>query len=311
MALGLNCALGATEMRPFIEQVAKDTPSYVLCYPNAGLPNAMGQYDETPEQMAATLSEWARDGLVNIVGGCCGTSPDYIKAIANAMKEIEPRPLPATDSIHPRHLLLSGLEPYRIGSETLFVNIGERCNVSGSRKFANLIKNGQFEEALQIARLQVENGAQVIDVNMDEAMLDGVASMTRFINFIQAEPDIAKVPLCIDSSKFQVIEAGLKCSQGKCIVNSLSLKEGEEDFIEKAKLVHRYGAATVVMAFDEEGQATSVERRLAICKRANQLLISKANFKPDDSKKRPNLVFTHFAFHFFFFSLQLSLIQMF
>nr|BAG61745.1 unnamed protein product [Homo sapiens] len=252
LCIGLNCALGAAEMRPFIEIIGKCTTAYVLCYPNAGLPNTFGDYDETPSMMAKHLKDFAMDGLVNIVGGCCGSTPDHIREIAEAVKNCKPRVPPAT--AFEGHMLLSGLEPFRIGPYTNFVNIGERCNVAGSRKFAKLIMAGNYEEALCVAKVQVEMGAQVLDVNMDDGMLDGPSAMTRFCNLIASEPDIAKVPLCIDSSNFAVIEAGLKCCQGKCIVNSISLKEGEDDFLEKARKIKKYGAAMVVMAFDEEGQ---------------------------------------------------------
>uniref|UniRef100_A0AC11D2A9 5-methyltetrahydrofolate-homocysteine methyltransferase n=1 Tax=Ovis aries TaxID=9940 RepID=A0AC11D2A9_SHEEP len=254
LCIGLNCALGAAEMRPFIETIGKCTTAYVLCYPNAGLPNTFGDYDETPQMMAMHVKDFAVDGLVNIVGGCCGTTPDHIREIAEAVKNCKPRVPPA--SVFEGHMLLSGLEPFRIGPYTNFVNIGERCNVAGSRRFAKLIMAGNYEEALSVAKMQVEMGAQVLDINMDDGMLDGPSAMTRFCNFIASEPDIAKVPLCIDSSNFAVIEAGLKCCQGKCIVNSISLKEGEDDFLEKARKIKKFGAAVVVMAFDEEGQET-------------------------------------------------------
>uniref|UniRef100_A0ABI7XGW0 Methionine synthase n=1 Tax=Felis catus TaxID=9685 RepID=A0ABI7XGW0_FELCA len=254
LCIGLNCALGAAEMRPFIETIGKCTTAYVLCYPNAGLPNTFGDYDETPHMMAMQLKGFAVDGLVNIVGGCCGTTPDHIREIAEAVKNCKPRVPPAT--VFEQHMLLSGLEPFRIGPYTNFVNIGERCNVAGSRRFAKLIMAGNYEEALSVAKVQVEMGAQVLDINMDDGMLDGTSAMARFCNFIASEPDIAKVPLCIDSSNFAVIEAGLKCCQGKCIVNSISLKEGEGDFLEKARKIKKFGAAVVVMAFDEEGQET-------------------------------------------------------
>uniref|UniRef100_A0AAQ6IKH9 Methionine synthase n=1 Tax=Anabas testudineus TaxID=64144 RepID=A0AAQ6IKH9_ANATE len=252
LCIGLNCALGATEMRPFIETIGQSTTAFIICYPNAGLPNTFGGYDETPEVTASNLKEFAMDGLVNIVGGCCGTTPGHIRAISEAVRHCKPRAPVA--NIYQDCLLLSGLEPFRIGPHTNFVNIGERCNVAGSLKFARLIKTGNYEEALSIAKMQVEMGAQVLDINMDEGMLEGATAMTRFCNLIASEPDIARVPLCIDSSNFSVIEAGLKCCQGKCIVNSISLKEGEEEFLLRAATVKRYGAAVVVMAFDEEGQ---------------------------------------------------------
>uniref|UniRef100_A0AAQ6IVB3 Methionine synthase n=1 Tax=Anabas testudineus TaxID=64144 RepID=A0AAQ6IVB3_ANATE len=254
LCIGLNCALGATEMRPFIETIGQSTTAFIICYPNAGLPNTFGGYDETPEVTASNLKEFAMDGLVNIVGGCCGTTPGHIRAISEAVRHCKPRAPVA--NIYQDCLLLSGLEPFRIGPHTNFVNIGERCNVAGSLKFARLIKTGNYEEALSIAKMQVEMGAQVLDINMDEGMLEGATAMTRFCNLIASEPDIARVPLCIDSSNFSVIEAGLKCCQGKCIVNSISLKEGEEEFLLRAATVKRYGAAVVVMAFDEEGQET-------------------------------------------------------
>merc|ERR1712223_1149867 len=288
LCVGLNCALGALEMRPFIEAIGNATDAYVICYPNAGLPNTFGGYDETPETTASHLKEFAEAGLVNIVGGCCGTTPAHIKAVAEAVKPIFPRkPKPVVDI---NEMLLSGLEPMKIGSMTNFVNIGERCNVAGSKKFCRLIKTGNFEEALSIAKLQVENGAQVLDINMDEGLLDGVAAMTKFCNLIASEPDIAKVPLCIDSSDFAVIEAGLKCCQGKCIVNSISLKEGVEDFIHKAKTIKRYGGAVVVMAFDETGQATSDERKVEICTRSYNILVNVVGFNCNDIIFDPNIL---------------------
>ncbi|XP_038159870.1 methionine synthase [Cyprinodon tularosa] len=288
LCIGLNCALGATEMRPFIEAIGKSTTAFVICYPNAGLPNTFGGYDETPQVTASSLKEFAADGLVNIVGGCCGTTPAHIRAISEAVKACKPR-VPPADAFKD-HLLLSGLEPFRIGPYTNFVNIGERCNVAGSRRFAKLIMAGQYEEALSIAKAQVEMGAQVLDINMDEGMLDGPTAMARFCNFIASEPDVARVPLCIDSSNFSVIEAGLKCCQGKCIVNSISLKEGEQDFLLRAAAVRRYGAAVVVMAFDEEGQATGTERKVEICTRAYELLVSKVGFDPNDIIFDPNIL---------------------
>ncbi|XP_066282787.1 methionine synthase-like [Branchiostoma lanceolatum] len=288
MCLGLNCALGATEMRPFIEAIGKNTTSYVLCYPNAGLPNALGGYDETPEIMAEHLRVFAKDGLLNLVGGCCGTTPAHIKAIADAVRPFRPRKFPSI--LHEGHMLLSGLEPMYVGPHTLFVNIGERCNVAGSRAFSKMIQRGDYEKALSVAKLQVEMGAQVLDINMDEGMLDGKAAMARFLNLIATEPEICKVPLCIDSSNFAVIEAGLKCSQGKCIVNSISLKEGEDDFLTKARTVKRYGAAVVIMAFDETGQATDVEHKVKICTRSYNLLVEKVGFNPCDIIFDPNIL---------------------
>ncbi|XP_011791138.1 PREDICTED: methionine synthase isoform X3 [Colobus angolensis palliatus] len=288
LCIGLNCALGAAEMRPFIEIIGKCTTAYVLCYPNAGLPNTFGDYDETPSMMAKHLKDFAMDGLINIVGGCCGSTPDHIREIAEAVKNCKPRVPPAT--VFEGHMLLSGLEPFRIGQYTNFVNIGERCNVAGSRKFAKLIMAGNYEEALGVARVQVEMGAQVLDINMDDGMLDGPSAMTRFCNLIASEPDIAKVPLCIDSSNFAVIEAGLKCCQGKCIVNSVSLKEGEDDFLEKARKIKTFGAAMVVMAFDEEGQATETDTKIRVCTRAYHLLVKKLGFNPNDIIFDPNIL---------------------
>ncbi|XP_041467932.1 methionine synthase-like [Lytechinus variegatus] len=288
MCLGLNCALGANEMRPFIEAISLATPSYVICYPNAGLPNTFGGYDETPEMTADQLGSFARDGLVNIVGGCCGTTPAHIKAIADAVRIYKPR-IPPTD-VHPNSLMLSGLEPMIVSKHTLFVNIGERCNVAGSKRFAKLIKQSKYDEALNVAKEQVAAGAQVLDINMDEGMLDGVQAMTKFVNLIASEPDICKVPLCIDSSKFHVIEAGLKCNQGKCIVNSISLKEGEQDFLEKARIIKKHGAAVVVMAFDETGQATEIDRKVEICTRSFNLLVQEVGFDPNDIIFDPNIL---------------------
>ncbi|XP_006146012.1 methionine synthase [Tupaia chinensis] len=288
LCIGLNCALGATEMRPFIETIGKCTTAYVLCYPNAGLPNTFGDYDETPAIMARHLKDFAVDGLVNVVGGCCGSTPDHIREIAEAVKSCRPRVPPA--AVFEGHMLLSGLEPFRMGPYTNFVNIGERCNVAGSRKFAKLVMAGSYEEALSVARVQVEMGAQVLDINMDDGLLDGPRAVARFCNLIASEPDIAKVPLCIDSSNFAVIEAGLKCCQGKCIVNSISLKEGEGDFLEKARRVKRFGAAVVVMAFDEEGQATETDSKVRVCTRAYRLLVEKVGFNPNDIIFDPNIL---------------------
>ncbi|XP_061561264.1 methionine synthase isoform X3 [Phycodurus eques] len=288
ICIGLNCALGATEMRPFIEAIGKSTTAFVICYPNAGLPNTFGAYDESPSLTASNLKDFAVDGLVNIVGGCCGTTPAHIRAIAEAVQHCQPR-VPVED-IFQDYLLLSGLESFKIGPYTNFVNIGERCNVSGSRKFAKMIMAGNYEDALSVAKAQVEMGAQVLDVNMDEGMLEGPTAMARFCNSIASEPDIARVPLCIDSSNFAVIESGLKCCQGKCIVNSISLKEGEQEFLLRAATVKRYGAAVVVMAFDEEGQATDTARKVDICTRAYNLLVSKIGFNPNDIIFDPNIL---------------------
>jgi 5-methyltetrahydrofolate--homocysteine methyltransferase len=272
-------------MRPYIKELAELVPVSTSCYPNAGLPNAMGEYDETPEMMASVLEEFGRSGLLNIVGGCCGTTPEHIAAIVRALEHIPPRkPQP-----RPPYTRLSGLEPLTLLPETNFVNIGERTNVTGSRQFARLILNGQYDEALAVARQQVENGAQIIDVNMDEGMLDSEAAMVRFLNLLAAEPDIARVPTMIDSSKWSVIEAGLKCVQGKCIVNSISLKEGEEKFIEQASKCLSYGAAVVVMAFDETGQADTYERKTEICARAYKILTEQVGFPPQDIIFDPNI----------------------
>ena len=284
-SVGLNCALGAREMRAHIAELAKVSETLVCAYPNAGLPNEFGEYDESPEAMAELLGEFASAGLVNIIGGCCGTTPDHIRAIAEAVAGAKPRVLaePAES------MRLSGLEPFTLTPETNFVNIGERTNVTGSARFRKLISNGDYEAALDVARQQVENSAQIIDVNMDEGLLDSEAAMVTFLNLIAAEPDIARVPIMIDSSKWSVIEAGLKCIQGKGIVNSISLKEGEEAFIEQARLVRRYGAAVVVMAFDEEGQADSFERKIQICRRAYDILVEKVGFEGSDIIFDPNV----------------------
>ena len=284
-AIGLNCALGPKELRAYVADLAHVSDTLVSAHPNAGLPNAFGGYDETPESMAAYAKEFAESGLVNIVGGCCGTKPEHIRAIAEAVKGIAPR----KPEEKPRHLRLSGLEPFTLTPETNFVNVGERTNVTGSARFRKLIKNGDFEAALEVAKQQVENGAQIIDVNMDEGLLDSEAAMVQFLNLIAVEPDIARVPVMIDSSKWSVIEAGLKCVQGKPIVNSISLKEGEEPFIEQAKKVRRYGAAVVVMAFDEKGQAETAERKFEISRRAYEILTEKVGFAPEDIIFDPNI----------------------
>ncbi|HEX4150310.1 MAG TPA: homocysteine S-methyltransferase family protein, partial [Pirellulales bacterium] len=253
LSVGINCAFGPELMRPYVEELARIAPVYISCHPNAGLPNAFGGYDETPAQMARTLAEFADNGWLNIVGGCCGTTPDHIAAIAEALASKPPRKRPQVPGI----TRLSGLEMLAVTPESNFIMIGERTNVTGSKKFARLILNGQFEEAVAVARAQVDAGANVVDVNMDEALLDGEKSMAHFLNLLATEPDVARVPFMIDSSKWSVIESGLKCVQGKPIVNSISLKEGEAAFLRTARLVHRYGAAVVVMAFDEQGQATT------------------------------------------------------
>lgn len=286
--MGLNCALGAPQMRPFIEAMSNSTPSWVLCYPNAGLPNTFGEYDDTPEKMASEIISFAKDGFVNLVGGCCGSTPDHIRAIANAVKSVKPR-VPPTD-VHQGNMVLSGLEPFKFGKYTNFVNIGERCNVAGSRKFLKLIKEEKFDEALQVAKDQVENGAQILDINFDEGMLEGVPAMTKFLNLLSTEPEIARVPICIDSSNFDVVEAGLKVLQGKCIANSISLKEGEADFIAKARKLKKYGAAVVVMAFDELGQAAETARKFEICKRSYDILVDVVGFNPNDIIFDPNIL---------------------
>lgn len=287
LTVGLNCALGAALMRPYAEELSKIADTYVCIYPNAGLPNPMSDtgFDETPDVTSSLLQDFAESGFVNIAGGCCGTTPDHIRAIAETIKTIEPRLVP---SVEPT-LKLSGLEPFVIDDHSLFVNVGERTNVTGSKAFARLIINEQYDEALAVARQQVENGAQVIDINMDEAMLDSQAAMSRFLNLIASEPDIARVPIMIDSSKWSVIEAGLKCVQGKAIVNSISMKEGEEKFLHEAKLCRRYGAAVIVMAFDEKGQADTFERKIEICERAYKLLIKEVDFPPEDIIFDPNI----------------------
>ena len=285
VAVGLNCALGAKELRPYVEELAAVAEGFVSCHPNAGLPNAFGEYDDTPENMAALMGEWARSGWLNIVGGCCGTTAEHIRALAKAVRGVAPRKPPEL----PKQLRLSGLEPLNVGEGSLFINVGERTNVTGSKAFARLVLAGDYVEALSVARQQVENGAQVIDVNMDEAMLDSEAAMQRFLSLVAAEPDIARVPVMIDSSKWRVIEAGLKCVQGKCIVNSISLKEGEDEFLRQARLARRYGAAVVVMAFDEQGQADTLGRRTAICRRAYDLLTVKAGFPAEDIIFDPNI----------------------
>ncbi len=286
LSVGINCSLGAPQMRPFIEELAAIAPLYVSCYPNAGLPNAFGGFDETPERMASDLGEFAANGWLNFVGGCCGSTPEHIRAIAAGVRGAKPRVVPNPDSL----TRFSGLEAFTIRPETNFVNIGERTNVTGSPRFSQLILDGKYEEALSVARQQVENGAQILDVNMDEAMLDSEKAMTTFLNHIAAEPDIARIPIMVDSSKWSVIEAGLKCLQGKGIVNSISLKEGEEQFKHHARLVRRHGAGIVVMAFDEKGQADSVERKVEICARSYRILTQEVGFPPEDIIFDPNVL---------------------
>ena len=287
LSIGLNCALGGDLMRPYIEELSRVASCYVSAHPNAGLPNPLSEtgYDETPEYTSRVVKEFATSGFLNIAGGCCGTSPAHIKAIADALRDVPPRRLPDLE----HKCRLSGLEPFNIGDDALFVNVGERANVTGSIKFKRLILEGLYDEALEVAKQQVETGAQVIDVNMDEAMLDGEAAMVKFLNLIASEPDICKVPLMIDSSKWSIIEAGLKCVQGKSIVNSISLKEGEEKFLQQARLVRRYGAAAVVMAFDETGQADTFKRKTEICKRSYDILVNQVGFPPEDIIFDPNI----------------------
>jgi len=287
LTIGLNCALGATLMRPYVEELSKIADTFVCIYPNAGLPNPMSDtgFDETPDITSSLVKEFAESGFLNIAGGCCGTTPAHINAIYNQIKEIPPRVVPTL----PRTLKLSGLEPFVINDDSLFVNVGERTNVTGSKAFARLIINEQYDEALTVARQQVENGAQVIDINMDEGMLDALKAMTHFLNLIASEPDIARVPIMIDSSKWSVIEAGLKCVQGKSIVNSISMKEGETEFLRQATLCKRYGAAAIVMAFDEKGQADTFERKTEICQRAYNLLVERLDFPPEDIIFDPNI----------------------
>ncbi|MDQ7012101.1 MAG: dihydropteroate synthase, partial [Mariprofundaceae bacterium] len=285
VSIGLNCALGAAELRPHIEELAARAACRVSAHPNAGLPNEFGEYDESPQDMAAHIREWAESGFLNIVGGCCGTTPEHIRAIAGAVDGMAPRRIPDID----KACRLSGLEALNITEDSLFVNVGERTNVTGSARFRRLIREGDYETALEVARQQVENGAQVIDINMDEGLLDAEAAMVRFLNLIAAEPDISRVPIMLDSSKWSVIEAGLKCIQGKGIVNSISMKEGEAAFIEHARLVRLYGAAVIVMAFDEEGQADTLERKTAICERAYRILTEEVGFPPEDIIFDPNI----------------------
>ncbi|NRG17796.1 methionine synthase [Rhizobiales bacterium] len=284
-SVGLNCALGAKEMRAHIGELSRVADTNICAYPNAGLPNEFGEYDESPEATAGFLGEFARSGLVNIVGGCCGTTPDHIRAIAEAVEGHAPRKIPEIE----RHMRLSGLEPFVVTPETNFVNVGERTNVTGSARFRKLIKNDDYATALEVARQQVENGAQIIDVNMDEGLLDSEQAMVTFLNLVAAEPDIARVPIMVDSSKWSVIEAGLKCIQGKGVVNSISLKEGEEQFLEHARLVRRYGAAVVVMAFDEKGQADTLERKIEIVERSYDILVNKVGIPPEDIIFDPNI----------------------
>ncbi len=288
LTIGLNCALGAALMRPYIEELSAKTDTFLCVYPNAGLPNPMAEtgFDETPQITSSLLAEFAQAGFVNVVGGCCGTTPEHISAIERSVRNLRPRRVPE----RARAMRLAGLEACNIDDDSLFVNVGERTNITGSKVFAKMILEGRYDDGLAVARQQVENGAQIIDVNMDEGMLDSVAAMTRFLNLVASEPDIARVPLMIDSSKWEVIEAGLKCVQGKPIVNSISLKEGEDEFLRQATLCRRYGAAVVVMAFDEKGQADSFERKAQICRRAYDLLTQRVDFPPEDIVFDPNIL---------------------
>ena len=286
LSVGLNCSFGAKDLKPYLQEINAHSPWFVSAYPNAGLPNQFGEYDETPEMMAVQVKEYFDEKLVNIIGGCCGTSPDHIATYSALIKDAEIRQRTPENT----NLELSGLELLEIKKDSLFTNIGERCNVAGSRMFLRLINEKKYEEALSIARKQVEDGAQIIDINMDDAMLEAKEEMTTFLNYVAAEPEISRVPIMIDSSKWEVIEAGLKCVQGKCIVNSISLKEGEEDFLNKARKILAYGAAAVVMAFDEKGQADSFERKTQICSRAYHLLVDKVGFPPQDIIFDPNVL---------------------
>jgi 5-methyltetrahydrofolate--homocysteine methyltransferase len=285
ISFGLNCALGPDELRQYVDELSRISECHVSAHPNAGLPNAFGEYDLSPEDMSEHISEWAQSGFLNLVGGCCGTTPEHIRQMAKAVEGVTPRALPKLT----KACRLSGLEPLTIEKDTLFINVGERTNVTGSARFKRLIKEELYDEALEVARQQVENGAQIIDINMDEGMLDAEACMVRFLNLCATEPEISKVPIMVDSSKWEVIEAGLKCIQGKGIVNSISLKEGKEKFVEQAKLIRRYGAAVIVMAFDEVGQADTRERKVEICTKAYRVLVDEVGFPPEDIIFDPNI----------------------
>jgi 5-methyltetrahydrofolate--homocysteine methyltransferase len=286
MSIGINCALGADLMRPYIKTLAEKAPFQICVYPNAGLPNEFGEYDQSPDEMANIIEEYMKEGFINIIGGCCGTSYDHIEAIAKRTLKYDARTVPPKDNL--AHF--SGLEPFTMTKDLNFVNVGERTNISGSIRFKKMIAEGRYEDALVVAKDQVENGAQILDVNMDDGMIDGKAAMVRFLNLIAAEPDIARIPIMIDSSKWEIIEAGLKCVQGKAVVNSISMKEGEQLFIEHAKKIKRYGAAAVIMAFDEKGQADTYDRRIEICERAYRVLVDKVNFPPEDIIFDPNIL---------------------
>ena len=285
-SVGLNCSFGARQLKPFLEQLARRAPYLISAYPNAGLPNSLGEYDQTPEAMAAEMREYVDEGLVNIIGGCCGTTEKFIAAFQDLVRGVRPHTPPEK----PKHLRLSGLELLEVTPEINFVNVGERCNVAGSRKFLRLINEKKYDEALSIARKQVEDGAQILDINMDDGLLDATAEMTNFLNLMASEPDIARVPVMIDSSKWEVVRAGLKCVQGKCVVNSISLKEGEETFLSHAREIQRMGAAAVVMAFDEKGQAATFERKIEVCERAYRLLTDRLRFNPQDIIFDPNVL---------------------
>ena len=284
-AVGLNCALGAKEIRPWLNDLSKIADTFVFVYPNAGLPNEFGEYDETPQEMSEFIEEFAVSGLINLAGGCCGTTPQHIKTICSTVSDIKPRIIPKVNN----YTKLSGLEPFTIRPETNFVNVGERTNVTGSARFRRLIKEDNFDEAISVARQQIDNGAQIIDINMDEGLLDSEIVIEKFLRLIASEPDIARVPIMLDSSKWSVLETGLKNIQGKGIVNSISMKEGIDIFVEQAKLIKKYGAAVIVMAFDEKGQADTYERKVEICSRAYKILTEQANFNPEDIIFDPNI----------------------
>ncbi|MCP4904818.1 MAG: dihydropteroate synthase, partial [bacterium] len=287
LSVGINCALGATEMRPFLADLAAVASVPVTAYPNAGLPNAFGEYDEEPGTTGELVGEFATSGLVNVVGGCCGTTPDHIRAIAEAVEGVPPRAIPQESE---RLTRFTGLETLTIRPESNFMMIGERTNVTGSARFRRLIREDQLDTALEVALDQVRGGANLLDVNMDEGLLDSEACMQTFLNLIASEPEISRIPIVVDSSKWSVIEAGLRCIQGKGVVNSISLKEGEADFLEKARLIRRYGAGVVVMAFDETGQADTTERKIEICERAYRLLTEEVGFPPEDIIFDPNIL---------------------
>src|SRR5204862_4082291 len=284
--VGVNCSLGATQMRPFVEDLSRVAPTWVACHPNAGLPNEMGTHDEQPRDTSRYLREFAQDGLVNVVGGCCGTTPDHVRAIKDSVQGQTPRRVPGSESV----TRLSGLEPFRIFEDSTFVMIGERTNVTGSARFRRLIEGGEFQDAVEVALEQVRGGANILDVNMDADLLDSEEAMTTFLNLLATEPEVARIPIMVDSSRWSVLEAGLKCLQGKGVVNSISLKEGEEQFLEQARRVRRYGAGVVVMAFDELGQADTVERKVDICARAFALLVDTVGFPPEDIVFDPNVL---------------------